>query len=694
MKRKKQKTKTEEEKFDYMKTNKDNIKNVIKDSETIKKLNELVINTHKIVIHAYNFIKLYCLYLYENKKKIHLLDKEFIMDVFKVITVRQSNSGGYREDNMPKQQKKLMEFYENHYKETTDKNEVLYYDKMSYILAYEAIDMTTNIHVNIQEHFIQHLNKFVNVTFNLKSKQKEIKNSKLSKKEKKQKQNELNKEFREVKNDLMSFDENLISKKEYHKWIKEQRKLIYGKKNSFKNDSIYYDLKSKTCDYIKPMIYIGKELEKTYDKIAIKIKEAEKKKEKLKVEQIRLFNVLPLRTNIVPKNICLDTPAIIQNLIGESTANLLKNYKKENKYDEIWNKYFKLNKRLFKKGKDKYQFNYVIRTDAISICALFIRLNEDGKPVSKKNKKCRSEDDTQYIENMEFSEEMKNKKIVCADPNYSDLIYCGAKDKDGNLETFRYTQNQRRLETGKKKYMKIIEKENKKVKINDKTIKEIESELTNYTAKTNDYTKFKEYLKVKNRVNLTLFDHYQKEYFRKFKLNRFINTQKSESKMIDNFKNKFGDKDKVIFVMGDYDKKEHIKSLEPVICKRFRRLFRNAGYQVNLINEFRTSKLCNSCHEEIEPFLERKSHKPKDYKESKIITVNGLLRHTDDKLTCELIHNRDKNAVQNMLNIIEEIKKTGKRPLNFTRSTQSPIAGCQKSLISEHANSSPLHGVG
>ena len=167
MKRKKQKKKLEEENFDYMKTNKDNIKNVIKDAETIKKLNELVINTHKIVIHAYNFIKLYCLYLYENKKKIPTLDKEFIMDVFKAITVRQCNSGGYREDNMPKQQKKLMEFYGNHYKEITNKDEILCYDKMSYILAYEAIDMTTNIHVNIQEHFVQHLNKFVNITFDL-----------------------------------------------------------------------------------------------------------------------------------------------------------------------------------------------------------------------------------------------------------------------------------------------------------------------------------------------------------------------------------------------------------------------------------------------------------------------------------------------------------------------------------------------
>jgi transposase len=47
-----------------------------------------------------------------------------------------------------------------------------------------------------------------------------------------------------------------------------------------------------------------------------------------------------------------------------------------------------------------------------------------------------------------------------------------------------------------------------------------------------------------------------------------------------------------------------MKGIEHVICKRFRRLFTNAGYEVYLVNEFRTSKLCNCCNEEIEPFLE------------------------------------------------------------------------------------------
>ena len=69
-------------------------------------------------------------------------------------------------------------------------------------------------------------------------------------------------------------------------------------------------------------------------------------------------------------------------------------------------------------------------------------------------------------------------KIVTIDPNDGgDLIYCGSKDENGEIETFRYTQNQRRLETRTKKYMKITEKVNTETKINNQTIKQIESTL-------------------------------------------------------------------------------------------------------------------------------------------------------------------------------------------------------------------------
>jgi hypothetical protein len=128
----------------------------------------------------------------------------------------------------------------------------------------------------------------------------------------------------------------------------------------------------------------------------------------------------------------------------------------------------------------------------------------------------------------------------------------------------------------------------------------------------------------------------------------------------------------VIIGKLDYDKGDNnMKGVEPVICRKFKKIFKNAGYETYLINEFRTSKLCNCCHQEIEPFLERKSHKPKDIKNGKNITVHGLLHHSGVKPSCEIIHNRDKNAVHNMLYIVEHIKKHKTRPIEFSRSSNS-----------------------
>ena len=51
-----------------------------------------------------------------------------------------------------------------------------------------------------------------------------------------------------------------------------------------------------------------------------------------------------------------------------------------------------------------------------------------------------------------------------------------------------------------------------------------------------------------------------------------------------------------------------MKGIEPVICKKFRRIFKNTGYKTFLVNEFRTSKLWNCCNNESEHFLERKKN--------------------------------------------------------------------------------------
>ena len=350
--------KKEEDNFDYMKTNKDNINNIIKDPTILPIINDLVNRTNKIVIHAYQFIKLYCIFLYENEIKLPIIDKDFISDVFKVLTIRKCNKGGYTENTIPEKLKGLINFYKTHYVNTISNNETIYYDKLSYVLPYEAIDMTTNINNNIQEHFIDHLNKYVNIFFNVKEKSRQITKENKDKIIRKKLHKNLYDEIGKVKKDLINFT-YFTSDIKYHDWIREQKNKLFPTKNSFVKDSIYYDIKSNTQDYLISMFHISNELEKLNE---VRIQNEEK--------QIRLFNVLPLRTNIVGKNICIDTCALISNFLGdEPTSTHLKDYKKENNQYELWNRFFKLNKRVFKKGQ-KYTFSFMIRTDGISGCSL------------------------------------------------------------------------------------------------------------------------------------------------------------------------------------------------------------------------------------------------------------------------------------------------------------------------------------
>lgn len=117
-----------------------------------------------------------------------------------------------------------------------------------------------------------------------------------------------------------------------------------------------------------------------------------------------------------------------------------------------------------------------------------------------------------------------------------------------------------------------------------------------------------------------------------------------------------------MIIMGDYDKKDNIKGKEPTICKKFRKIFRNHKYEVYLVNEFNTSKLCNECENECETFLERISKKPKN--KGKLTICWGLVRCNNG---CKLIHNRDKNACLNMFKIVECLFKGNRRPKKYCR---------------------------
>lgn len=660
-------------KLDLMIVNKCPLKNICKDPKLIKKINENVLTVNKIVIQIYQFLNLYLINKYDKNEEFPEINDIFVKAIIKTITKRQDTRGKPPSENTKKLLEELKEFYSKDYKKCIIDEDIQEDTKLNFIMAYEAIDILTAIENNIKEHFFDHANKFVNLSLGLKSKIKKINDDKqLNKDEKKEKRNQIYKEFRQIKKDLLKIDDKYESDKKYHKWINIHRKNII-RKDKFTKDSIDYDLCSNTQDYLKSLFYMNKELEK--------INEKNIKNDK---EEIKLFQIIPQRTNIKPKYITIDTASLINLEISENSIKYLSNIGKYQ--NKLWSDNFKSDKKEFK--KKNYQFNYMIKTDGIGCSVLLVKL-KNGKPINitstmQKSIKKKQESLDKYIEDVEITEEMKKKRIVCGDPNLSDIVYFVSKtipfeeivkDKDGNITkhikqdeniTFRYTQNQRRLETRKKKYGKITEKINKTKKINKKTVKEIETELSKHNSKTVDYKKFIEYCKKKNEVNRLLFKHYAEKIFRKLKLNIYINTQKSESKMINNFKEKFGKPEEVIVIIGDYDKGNNMKGKEPIINRRMKKIFRNNKFEIYKINEFRTSKLCNNCSGENETFLERESHKP--HNKGELVKVFGLLRCKN--VNCNLIHNRDKNSALNMYKIVKSIFEGKGRSKEYCRKTK------------------------
>ena len=327
---------------------------------------------------------------------------------------------------------------------------------------------------------------------------------------------------------------------------------------------------------------------------------------------------------------------------------------------------FNLNKKIF--NKKGYKFHFQFRTDGYSVILYFIKNNLVR---NEKTNKFKTKQKKENIEEIYINKDILNKynNIICIDPNLKDLIYCGELKNETNkeLNIFRYTQNQRRKQLKLKKFSKNLNKLKEETTINNKTIKEIESELTNYNSKTNDFNKFKEFVYNKNKINNILFNFYQNEYFRKIKLNIYSNTQRSEDNLINNFNKKFNIdiNNKPLIVFGDYEKQNNFKGTEPTINKKLRDNFRKKGFEVCLINECNTSKVCSFClNKSMKPFLTRNSKKPNNIKvnkngETKIKTeiVFGLLRCE----SCKIIQHRDKNSVRNFFNICSQMRIDNKR---------------------------------
>jgi hypothetical protein len=357
----------------------------------------------------------------------------------------------------------------------------------------------------------------------------------------------------------------------------------------------------------------------------------------------------------VPKYIFIDSATLV-NVIGDNgnKGELLEKLKVNR--NEIWYTYFNMDKSVFK-VKD-YNFNYTLVTDGIG-CSLHFK-HKNYKESKKDNADNFESNDLNYIDNLSDKqiEEFKHKKIVPADPGKKYLLYM----MDDKNKVLKYSSSQRNMES--------LNKRNKRIKdTNKKQNQEIidaETVLSKYNCKTNDYVKFKDYIKAKYECNKIIKKYYEKEINRKLNWRSKTYRQNSQDKFLNNIEKTYGNKDDLLICIGDWSNKNTIKGLGSTMGIGLKRLV-SKKYNTILIDEYNTSKLCCNCHKE---------------NDNKVINSESLFRLLTCKhcnvgssenlnnptLKCSKFLNRDMNSCVNMQCIVKTyLTENRKRPKEFTR---------------------------
>jgi hypothetical protein len=622
---------------DFFKGVKIPIKHILKHPDiNLPKITEMTIKSNKIVIHTLMFIKLYLLDYYDKNKSLPVVDKVFINSCMKILC-NESPSGRPPKKEIKELKDKLTKFYEKEYKPLTQ-NDPLDYTYMNTVLDYLTMDILTMYENNIKLHYVDYLERYVNTVWKKDYLIEKIRKIKKTKSDRETAIRQLCNRLRRIKKDLLNVeDTNYKSDKSYHKWIIEQKKFILPNKIKYTKNSLYYDLQCSPQDYWSNMVYMMKRLEK---------------------DEVSVNNIFPMRSEIIPKHIRLDTTTLVHALMTKQQGNksdyLFEGNLKRNE-DKIWGFFFRTERQCFK--KPQYTFHHMVETDGVSCTILLIRNDLIGKRIPSNKVKNNEE----YIDELKDYTKLQDKKIVGIDPNMADLLYCVDGDTKERL-FFRYTQDQRRKETKHKKYRDLI-LEFKKEKIDGKTIIELETELSTFNRKSLDIIEFKKYIKKKNELNHNLFEFYKKYIFRKLKLNSYMNRLKTEQNMIRRFKKIFGEPKDTIIAVGDWEQKKHRQFKEPLKGKGFRILFRNYGYLVYLVDEFRTSCKCSNCEDEKGNCIKfRKARNLKPNKSDSILKHGVLICKK-----CNALWNRDENSSRNIYKIAYNAINKKERPSYLCR---------------------------
>ena len=214
----------------------------------------------------------------------------------------------------------------------------------------------------------------------------------------------------------------------------------------------------------------------------------------------------------------------------------------------------------------------------------------------------------------------------------------------------RYTCCQRSKESLRKRCNKIILREKQK-----NMIIEEETKLSSYNCKTVDYKEFKNYIIEKTKLNDKVKGFYENELYRKLKWRTWIYQRKSEDKFLNRIEETYGKKENLLLCYGNWSNNKQMKYIMPTKGVGLRRVIQKK-FNVVLVDEFKTSKLCSKCNCELENY--NNLHR--------VLVCRGCKSSGSESKNTTFM-NRDMNACMNILNISKNWIHSKIRPNNFCR---------------------------
>jgi len=562
-------------------------------------IDHLVFEMNDLVIHTYQFIRLYVLHQYTQKIDLPMIDDTFILYCIKTLGTRD-NRGKKGKDT------ELLETLEQFYK--TEYQPLLNHVKTNlknttFLLPYLATQIHTSLSNNTQEHFIQHFLRFINKTTN---------------------------KITEDKATLFQFKKQLMELTETNEMFSKWKEThLHNILPTEIKKSIHYDVKVKPFVYLKGMLYMNSVLEK---------------------QENKLFQPLPLRNNIIPKHIIIDTASLINLFCPEKDKDgnkvkkgeLLSNVK--DNQNEVWCNFLDLKNKIFK--NKHYQFHNQIQTDGISCCLLFIRKDLKDKKWGSKVPVLQ-EQDFYNIEDLskEQLDTLRERNIVGCDPGKRSLVYM--MDKHGNK--LQYTAPQRKRESKTKTNQQILLVERKRNRIIEK-----ETQLSFQNSKSVDYDKFKMYLMEKDKLNKETIEFYKRDTWRKMKFRQYSYGKKSIDIFLNKIKETFGEN--ILIGYGNWSRSTQMKHFMPTMNKGLRKLI-HKKYDTITINECNTSKKCCDCNNDLEYYKDKEGKKV-----FRLLICSNCVSCENKKI---VFRTRDANSSINIMKLTQIWIETQERPLCF-----------------------------